>query len=120
MKPSVKKLLIAFLIVFVALIIFDYLRAEFQYRNNVAKLKASAEKLKRGMSSEQVTAIMGKNTASTNTEEYERGLLVRNWKAAIPQRWLWRKLNAHRCEHPYEVIALWDGLGLGFVMMENN
>lgn len=120
MKPSAKKLLIAFLIVFVALIIFDYIRAEFQYRTNVEKLKTSAEKLKRGMSSEQVTAIMGKYTASIETENFERSILVWNWKAAIPQRWLWRKLNAHRCENPYEVIALWDGLGLGFVMMENN
>ncbi len=68
MKPSVKQLLIAFLIVLFALVVFDYIRVESQYRNNAARLKTSAEKLKRGMSSEQVTAIMGKYTASIETE----------------------------------------------------
>jgi hypothetical protein len=119
MKPSPKKLLIAFLILLFALLLFDYFRAEFQYRNNVAALKNSAEKLRRGMSTEQVIAIMGKSSATINTGNYESELSVWNWKSATPERWLWRKINSRRCENPFEVIALWDGIGLGLVTFEN-
>ena len=72
------------------------------------------------MSTEQVIAIMGKFSATINIGYVDSGLSVWNWKAATPRRWIWRKLNPYRCEHQYEVIAFWDGNGLGFVMMENN